>query len=72
MSENNNTVETYYDKFYKKGGFGYDKKLGYYKNWRNDEKLWNSILPNIESSINEKYRYGKSLDETAILEQQDE
>ena len=49
-----------------------DKKLGYYKNWRNDEETWNSILPKLESSINEKYRYGKSLDEGAILEQEDE
>ena len=49
-----------------------DKKLGYYKNWRNDEETWKSILPKLESSINEKYRYGKSLEEGAILEQEDE
>jgi len=49
-----------------------DKKLGYYKNWRNDEETWNSILPKLESSINEKYRYGQSLDKTAILEQENE
>jgi hypothetical protein len=46
-----------------------EKKLGYYKNWRNDEELWNSILPELESSINEKYRYGKALEDSAILEQ---
>ena len=31
--ENSSTVETHYDKFYKKGGFGYDKKLDYHKKW---------------------------------------
>ena len=49
-----------------------DKKLGYYKNWRNDEETWNNVLPKLESSISEKYRYGKSLSELAILEQDDE
>jgi hypothetical protein len=49
-----------------------DKKLGYYKNWRNDEETWSNILPKLESSISEKYRYGKSLNEVAILEQDDE
>ena len=49
-----------------------DKKLGYYKNWRNDEETWSTILPKLESSISEKYRYGKSLSELAILEQDDE
>ena len=49
-----------------------DKKLGYYKNWRKDEEVWNYILPKLESSISEKYRYGKALDESAILEQDDE
>ena len=49
-----------------------EKKLGYYKNWRNDEETWSNVLPKLESSISEKYRYGKSLDELAILEQDDE
>lgn len=49
-----------------------EQKIGYYKNWRNDEELWSSILPKLESSINEKYRYGRTLDETAILKQDDE
>jgi len=49
-----------------------DKKLGYYKNWRNDEETWKNVLPKLESSISEKYRYGKSLNELAILEQDDE
>ena len=43
-----------------------------FKNWRKDEEVWNSILPKLESSISEKYRYGKALDESAILEQDDE
>ena len=49
-----------------------DTKLGYYKNWRNEEETWNNILPKLESSIGEKYRYGKSLSELAILDQEDE
>lgn len=49
-----------------------DNKLGYYKNWRNNEEVWNTILPQLESSINEKYRYGNSLNEPTILEQSDE
>ena len=49
-----------------------DKKIGYYKNWRNDDETWNTVLPKLESSISEKYRYGKSLAEVAILEQEDE
>ena len=36
-----------------------DKKLGYYKNWRKDEKLWEeSILPKLEEVLKEKYCYG--------------
>jgi len=34
--------------------------------------VWNTILPKIESSINKKYRYGQSLENSAILEQDDE
>ena len=49
-----------------------EKKLGYYKNWRNDEETRSNVLPKLESSISEKYRYGKSLSELAILEQDDE
>jgi len=49
-----------------------EKKIGYYKNWRNDEETWNTVLPKLESSISEKYRYGKSLNDVAILEQDDE
>jgi len=41
-------------------------KLGYYKNWRKDEKLWKTILERLETSIKDKYRYGKELNETAI------
>ena len=36
-----------------------DSKLGYYKNWRKDEKLWEeSILPKLEEVLQEKYCYG--------------
>jgi len=41
-------------------------KLGYYKNWRKDEELWKTILERLETSIKDKYRYGKELNETAI------
>jgi len=35
------------------------KKLGYFKNWRSDETLWEeSILPVLEEKLNEAYRYG--------------
>ena len=43
-----------------------DKKLGYYKNWRKDEALWETILEKLEISIKDKYRYGKELNEPAI------
>ena len=43
-----------------------DKKLGYYKNWRKDEDLWQEILVSLEESIKDKYRYGKELHEAAI------
>jgi RecA/RadA recombinase len=35
-------------------------KLGYYKNWREDESVWEKILPELETVLNEKYRYGTS------------
>lgn len=43
-----------------------DRKLGYYKNWRKDESLWEEILVKLEESIKDKYRYGKELNEPAI------
>ncbi|MAF26095.1 hypothetical protein CL634_11080, partial [bacterium] len=34
-------------------------KLGYYKNWKTDEKLWtDKILPPLEDVLKESYRYG--------------
>lgn len=35
-----------------------DKKLGYYKNWRTDEKVWETVLPKLEEILHEKYCYG--------------
>ena len=36
-----------------------DTKLGYYKNWRKDEALWEEqILPKLEEVLNDKYQYG--------------
>jgi len=49
-----------------------DKKLGYYKNWRKDEDLWQEILVSLEESIKDKYRYGKELHEAAINDTIDE
>jgi len=49
-----------------------DKKLGYYKNWRKDEDLWQEILVGLEESIKDKYRYGKELHEAAINDTIDE
>ncbi len=49
-----------------------DKKLGYYKNWRKDEDLWQQILVGLEESIKDKYRYGKELHEAAINDTIDE
>ena len=34
------------------------QKIGYYKNWKNDEKLWNdTILPRLEAVLKEQYSY---------------
>ena len=38
-------------------------KLGYYKNWRKDETIWNKILPSLESKIKEKWAYGSVTNE---------
>jgi RecA/RadA recombinase len=36
-----------------------EKKLGYYKNWRKDEELWEKeILPKLEEILKDKYCYG--------------
>ena len=34
-------------------------KLGYYKTWRNDEDLWNKILPALENKLLVELRYNK-------------
>jgi len=33
------------------------KKLGYYKNWKNDEGVWEQILPELEKKLKESYSY---------------
>lgn len=34
-------------------------KLGYYKNWRKDDDLWeNTLLPNLEAKIKSEWNYG--------------
>ena len=34
-------------------------KIGYYKNWKTDENLWeDKILPPLEDVLKESYRYG--------------
>jgi len=45
-----------------------DKKLGYYKSWRQKEEVWEEIIPILEERIKSAYRYGASLDEPAIME----
>ena len=35
-------------------------KLGYYKNWRSDESVWEKILPELENQLNEKYAYSSA------------
>ena len=32
-------------------------KLGYYKNWRNDEELWSKLIPQIQEKIDENWSY---------------
>ena len=33
------------------------QKLGYYKNWKNDTKLWDVILPKLEKKLKAEYTY---------------
>ena len=49
-----------------------ERKLGYYKVWRKNEELWAEILEGLETSIKDKYRYGKELHEAAINDTIDE
>ena len=39
------------------------EKIGYFKNWRKNEAVWERILPSLEKSIKEKWAYGKVVDE---------
>lgn len=32
-------------------------KIGYYKNWKNDEAIWKKILPELEKKLNKAYSY---------------
>ena len=32
-------------------------KLGYYKTWRNDEEIWNKIIPELEKKLQEKLHF---------------
>ena len=42
------------------------KKLGYYKNWRKDEKLWEeTILPKVEERIKDEWSYSNKEGEEA-------
>lgn len=36
------------------------QKLGYYKEWRNDEGVWNTILPELEKKFNSEWCFSKS------------
>lgn len=33
------------------------EKIGYYKNWKNNEAIWEKILPALEKKLNEAYSY---------------
>jgi len=43
-------------------------KLGYYKSWRADEEIWNKILPQIESKLQEQLKYRKETVDSPVLE----
>ena len=34
------------------------EKIGYYKNWKKDKKIWEYILPRLEEQLKLKYKYG--------------
>jgi RecA/RadA recombinase len=34
-----------------------DQKLGYYKKWRDEDEVWDKILPELEKALNEAYCY---------------
>jgi hypothetical protein len=34
-------------------------KLGYYKSWRQDEEVWNKILPQLEIKLQTELQYKK-------------
>lgn len=48
-------------------------KLGYYKNWRQDENIWNVILPLLENKLQTELQYKKEsvLEEPEIEEEED-
>lgn len=44
-------------------------KLGYYKSWRQDEEVWNHILPQLEAKLQSELQYKKeSITQEPILE----
>lgn len=47
------------------------EKIGYYKNWRKDETIWNEILPVLEDAIREKWAYGNVVEEEIPDESED-
>lgn len=36
-----------------------DKKLGYFKNWKNDESIWNSIIETLEPVLQQELRFNR-------------
>jgi len=36
-------------------------KLGYYKNWRDNEEIWNKILPELEIKLHDELQYKKEV-----------
>ena len=44
------------EKSYTLGG----EKLGYFSNWRDNDDIWNQILPELEKKINAEWRFSKT------------
>jgi len=47
-------------------------KLGFYKTWRKDTKLWERLLPELESRLKAEWSYGNKIDNEEIPEDEDD
>ena len=46
-------------------------KLGYYKNWRDDEEVWNKILPLLEIKLQNELQYKKEITSPEVEEEEE-